>query len=148
MRKSGCREIRKPCLKSYMPGFEFRAFGYESKVNSTISRLVLPKKKARDRGLLIEKTKPRIPISVRKLFGPWDTIFVLIWPPCGMWSSQARYQVWAAVATYTAAAAMLDPLTCCAGLGIEPASWRCRDTVYPIVPQQELHDILVSQNVV
>ena len=70
MRKSGCREIRKPCLKSYMPGFEFRAFGYESKVNSTISRLVLPKKKARDRGLLIEKTKPRIPISVRKLFGP------------------------------------------------------------------------------
>lgn len=52
-----------------MPGFEFRAFGYESKVNSTISQLVLPKKKARDRGL-IEKTKPRIPISVRKLFGP------------------------------------------------------------------------------
>ena len=38
---------------------------------------------------------------------------------------------------YAAAAATLDPLTHCAGLGIEPTSWRCRDTADPIVSQWE-----------
>ena len=33
---------------------------------------------------------------------------------------------------------MLDPLTHSAGLGSESASWHCRDTANPIVPQQEL----------
>ena len=65
----------------------------------------------------------------------WDHIsnppppffFFLFWPPHGTWSSQARDQIWAAVATYTAAAAMPYPLTHCAGLGIEPVSWCCRN---------------------
>ena len=30
---------------------------------------------------------------------------------------------------------MLDPLTHCPGPGIEPVSWCCRETAYPIVPQ-------------
>ena len=30
-----------------------------------------------------------------------------------------------------------DPLTHCAGSGIEPASWCCGDTADPMVPQQE-----------
>ena len=40
--------------------------------------------------------------------------------------------------TCATAVAALDPLTHCAGLGIEPASWSCRDALNPIVPQQEL----------
>ena len=36
------------------------------------------------------------------------------------------------------AAAMPNPLTHHAELGIEPASWCCRDAVNPTVPQQEL----------
>ena len=54
-----------------------------------------------------------------------------------MQSSHSREHIQARVATYTAAAAMLDPLTHCAGPGIEPASWCCRDTSDPISPQQE-----------
>ena len=53
-------------------------------------------------------------------------------------SSQARGEIQAAVATYTAAAATPDPLTRCAGLGIEPGPWRCRDSSDPIAPQWEL----------
>ena len=36
-------------------------------------------------------------------------------------------------------AAMPDPLTHSAWPGMEPVSWRCRDTTYPLAPQQELH---------
>ena len=31
----------------------------------------------------------------------------------------------------------LDPLTCCARLEMESASWRCRDDTEPVVPQRE-----------
>ena len=55
-----------------------------------------------------------------------------------MWSSQARDQIQAAVVTYAAALATLDPLTHCAGLGIEPVSWRYRDATDPIAPHREL----------
>ena len=44
----------------------------------------------------------------------------------------------ATVATYAAAVAMLDSLTPCAGLGIKPVSWCCRDAAKPTEPQQEL----------
>ena len=36
-----------------------------------------------------------------------------------------------AVSTFTTATAMLNPLAHFVGPGIEPASWRCRDTVAP-----------------
>ena len=36
---------------------------------------------------------------------------------------------------------MLNPLTHCDGLGIEPASWHCRDAADPGVPQQVLPEI-------
>ena len=55
-----------------------------------------------------------------------------------MWNSQARDQIQATVATYVAAAATPDLLTHCAGPGIKPASWHCRDAANPIVPQWEL----------
>ena len=54
--------------------------------------------------------------------------------PHGLWSSWARGQIQVAVSTYTTAvicaiaAATPDPLTHCAGPGIEPASWHCSDT--------------------
>jgi len=35
------------------------------------------------------------------------------------------------------AMAMPDPSTCYSGLGIEPASWYCRDAADPIVAQQK-----------
>ena len=37
-----------------------------------------------------------------------------------------------------------DPLTHCAGLGIEPASWCCRDATNPGAPQQELLNLLLD----
>lgn len=45
-------------------------------------------------------------------------------------------QIQAAVATYTAAMATPNPVTHCAGLGIEPAPWCCRDAANPIAPQR------------
>ena len=57
---------------------------------------------------------------------------------CGIWSSRARDQIWAAVWTYTTAAPTPDPLTHCAGPGIEPVFWHCRDTADPVELQQEL----------
>ena len=59
--------------------------------------------------------------------------FFLFQPPWGIWSSQAWDQ------TYAAAVAMPDPLIHCAGLGIKPMSWRCRNTTNPVEPQWELH---------
>lgn len=42
-------------------------------------------------------------------------------------SSQARDWSWAAAANYTTATDMLDPLTHCVGLGIEPApTWQAK----------------------
>lgn len=64
------------------------------------------------------------------------SILYLFWPPCSMWGSRGRDQIQAAVATYTTASAILVPLTCCAGPGMEPA-FCCRDTAYPAVPQWE-----------
>ena len=43
----------------------------------------------------------------------------LFWPPQGKWSSQARDQIWSAVATYPRATATPDPLTHCEG------DWTC-----------------------
>ena len=54
------------------------------------------------------------------------------------YGSQARDQIQVTVVTDAEAVAPLDPLTHCAGQGIELASWRCRDTADPIVPQREL----------
>ena len=48
----------------------------------------------------------------------------------------ARDQIWAA------ATVMPDPLTHYAKLGIEPASWHCRDAATPVVPQWELLSII------
>ena len=90
--------------------------------------------------------------TVRHALGPWSkTAFYLCkleylanvfplflsWPPLSIWSSQARDQIRAAVATP-------DPLTHCAGLGIEPASWCCRDATNPGAPQQELLNLLLD----
>jgi len=33
-----------------------------------------------------------------------------------------------------------DPLTNCAGPGIQPASWHCRDAAHPVAVQQEHHN--------
>ena len=64
-------------------------------------------------------------------------LFFLLWLPWVTWNSRARDRISAAVATYTTAAATLDPLTHCAGPGIKPASWHYRDATDPVVPQWE-----------
>ena len=64
--------------------------------------------------------------------------WIHFWPPWGTWSSQARDQIQAAVVTYATLAAVPDPLTYCAGPGMEPVSWDCRNTANPIAPQREL----------
>ena len=64
--------------------------------------------------------------------------FFLSWPPCSIWSSQAKGQIPAAVVAYAAAAAALDLLTHYAGLGIEPVFLCSRGATDQIVPQQEL----------
>ena len=46
----------------------------------------------------------------------------------------ASDQIQAGVVIYTEAVAMPEPLIHCARLGIELASWRCRDTTDPVVP--------------
>lgn len=65
----------------------------------------------------------------------------LFWLPRNIRSSQAKDQIRAAVATYTAAAA-----THCAGLGMEPTSWRWRDAADPIASQQELPLLFLTPN--
>ena len=69
--------------------------------------------------------------------------FLFFWLPCGIWRSQARDQIWAAVATYATAEVTPDPLTHCARPGIEPVSWCYRDAADPIVPQRELWSLKV-----
>ena len=70
----------------------------------------------------------------------FDLLFCLFlfWPPHSIWSSWARNQIRAAVVTYAAAAAVPNLFTHCAGPGIKPASWHCRDTTDPLRPQREL----------
>ena len=59
----------------------------------------------------------------------------LFWPLHSIWSSRARDELQATGVPCVTAAAKPDPLTHCAGLGIEPVSWCCRDAPDPIVPQ-------------
>ena len=56
------------------------------------------------------------------------------WPPHGIWGSWARNQIQAAVAAYAEVTATSDPLTHCARLGIEPASWHHRDAADSVAP--------------
>ena len=46
--------------------------------------------------------------------------YFLFWPPHGIWSSPARDQIQATVATCARAVAMLDPLTLCQGSNLGP----------------------------
>ena len=64
-------------------------------------------------------------ISPNMLFKSF--FFFHFWPSCSIWSSQARDQL--------SPAAMPDPLTHCAGLGIEPVSLHSRDATDPVGPQ-------------
>ena len=75
-------------------------------------------------------------MTLTALFG---LFVILFWPPQGICSFWARDQIWATVATYMATMAMPDPLTYCAGLGIEPFPWHCRDLTEPVASQQELN---------
>ena len=61
--------------------------------------------------------------------------------PSAYGSSQARDKIW------NTTAAMLGPLTHCAGTGIEPLSWCCRDTTHPVGPQQELDSFTSERDV-
>ena len=65
-------------------------------------------------------------------------LFFSFLPPCGIWSSWGREQIWATVESCAAAVVIEDPLTYCVGLGIRPVSWHCRDATKPTVPQWEL----------
>ena len=67
------------------------------------------------------------PVTQPQIWESYLFIYFLFWPPRGIWSSQARGQIRATAVTYTDAAAMLDPLTPLCWLGIQPASWHCRD---------------------
>ena len=80
----------------------------------------------------------QITVAIRIYFYFFIYFFFLFWLPCSIWSSQARDQIRNTVATYTAAVEMLDPLTHSARLGIEPASWHCRDAAHPIVGTPEV----------
>ena len=69
----------------------------------------------------------------------WFVLFCfdfLFRPLSSIWSPQARDQIRAAAANDAATVAMPDPLTHCAGPGIEATS--CTDTSNPIVPQWQL----------
>ena len=65
----------------------------------------------------------------RRLSSP--SSLLLFFLPHGMWSSQARDQIWASVVIYAAAAAT-PVLTQYARLRIKPVSRRCRDTINPL----------------
>ena len=56
-------------------------------------------------------------MEVQLIFVSWFSSFsFFFWPPLGIWSSQAKDEIRATVATYTTAAAMPDPLTHSASL--------------------------------
>ena len=73
----------------------------------------------------------------------WFLFLFLFGHTHGIWSSQARDQILVAVATHATAAAILDPLTHCAGPGLGPESWRCRDATDPIGLHRELQLTLI-----
>ena len=60
--------------------------------------------------------------------------FFFFWPPCGIWSSQARDQIQATQSL----------LIHCAWMGIEPASWCCWDMANPVAPQWERWCVSIS----
>ena len=63
--------------------------------------------------------------------------FLPFWPPHGIWSFRARIRCdLSCSCNICHTCGNLDPLTCCAEAGIEPASWHCRDAAYPRAPQQ------------
>ena len=66
--------------------------------------------------------------------------FFFFWQLHSLWSSSARDQIWVAVTT-SPATAMLDPLTHCVRLGIEPVSQCYRDVSDPVEPQQEVQKL-------
>ena len=53
-------------------------------------------------------------------------------------SSQARNRTHTTVVSCATDVAMSNPLTHCAGLGIQPVTFHCREAADPIVPQWEL----------
>ena len=57
-------------------------------------------------------------------------------PPYDIWSSRAGDQIQATFVTCIAAGLTSDLLIHCAGPGIKPASWCCRDASDPIMPEQ------------
>ena len=69
-------------------------------------------------------TSSMVPISPPFFFSPTHSV----------WSPQARDQFQTTVVTCATALATLDPLTHSTGLGIDPVSWRCRDTTDPVAP--------------
>ena len=80
-----------------------------------------------------------VPMSRLWLF-PLCVYVFLFFFGCPTKNSQARDQIQAAAAAYTAPVVTLGPLTHCAMLGIEPASWCCRDNTDPIVQWWEFQD--------
>ena len=78
--------------------------------------------------------------GMRMLRLEYFSFLFFFWPPCGIWSSQARDQIQATDAR---------SLTHCAALGSEPSSPCCRDATDQITPQQELLDwvILITDQI-
>ena len=72
------------------------------------------------------------------LVGFFVLVFGILGLPRGIWSSWARDQIQAAVATYATAAAVLDPLTHCAKPGLEPSVLALQRHCRSVAPQQEL----------
>ena len=73
--------------------------------------------------------------------------FILFWPPLSIWSSWARDQIWAKLwpSCSYGDARSFNPLC---PPGIEPVSWRCRDTADSVVAQQELLSPLFNISVI
>ena len=63
--------------------------------------------------------------------------FFFFWLPRGIWSSWARVQIQAAVATKATAVATFGSLTHCAGPGIKPVSQHSQDDANSVTPQWE-----------
>ena len=70
----------------------------------------------------------------RENAGALVSSFFLFGPPHSVWSSNVKEKIQATVVTCATAMAISNPF----GLGIEPASWCCRDTADAIAPQREL----------
>ena len=68
----------------------------------------------------------------------YTIFFLFFWLSHGIWSSQAKNQIQAAVVTYATAATMPGALTQSVGPGMELVSWHYRNTTNPVAPQWEL----------